>query len=396
MKEYLVYLSMLLLGFACGIIFSYWINWFKKQTSKEIAADLLDKAQESQRQSIQQNLDFMKASFSNLSSELLNKSTEELIKQTQNLSLSERERFSNDLENKKKLIDSQLENLNKNLNQVNELVRSMEKERGDQLGFMSAQLQQTNEQTSSLIKITANLNETLSNSQIRGQWGERIAEDVLKLAGFIENISYTKQKSLTGGSRPDFTFLLPQDQILNMDVKFPIINYTKYISSQNTDEKIKYKRLFLKDVKARIKELTDRGYISTAENTVDCVLLFIPNEQIFAFIQSENPELLDEAIKSKIICCSPLTLFAVLAVVRQAIENFSIEKTSGEILNHMTTFRKQWNKYLEKFENMGKKLTDAQKEYESLASTRTRLLDRSLEKIDKLSSNQPLCLIEED
>jgi len=52
-----------------------------------------------------------------------------------------------------------------------------------------------------------------------------MAEDVLQLAGFVENVNYVKQKTLAAGSRPDFTFLLPRKLTLNMDVKFPLDNY---------------------------------------------------------------------------------------------------------------------------------------------------------------------------
>ena len=44
-----------------------------------------------------------------------------------------------------------------------------------------------------LSRRTENLNEVLSNSQKRGQWGERLAEDMLRAAGFIDGVNYTKQ-----------------------------------------------------------------------------------------------------------------------------------------------------------------------------------------------------------
>ena len=58
---------------------------------------------------------------------------------------------------------------------------------------------------------TQGLREALSSTKARGQWGERMAEDVLQLAGFVEGIQYRKQVSVDGGSGiPDFTFLLPR------------------------------------------------------------------------------------------------------------------------------------------------------------------------------------------
>ena len=61
---------------------------------------------------------------------------------------------------------------------------------------------------------------------MRGQWGERMAEDVLRLAGFVENVNYRKQVQIEGGTgRPDYTFELPKGHVLYMDVKFPLAAY---------------------------------------------------------------------------------------------------------------------------------------------------------------------------
>ena len=49
-----------------------------------------------------------------------------------------------------------------------------------------------------------------------------MAEDVLRLAGFVEHINYEKQTAVEGGrSIPDFTFKLPKDHVLYMDVEVP-------------------------------------------------------------------------------------------------------------------------------------------------------------------------------
>ncbi len=87
-----------------------------------------------------------------------------------------------------------------------------------------------------------------------------------------------------------------------------------------------HKTQFLRDVRTRIKEVTTRDYINPEDNTLDYVLVFIPNEQVYAFINQNDPEIMDEALKSKVILCSPFTLFAILAVIRQSIDNFSMDK----------------------------------------------------------------------
>ncbi len=52
------------------------------------------------------------------------------------------------------------------------------------------------EQTASLTSTAGSLWEALVNSRVRGQWGERMAEDVLRLIGFVEGVNYQKQRTI--------------------------------------------------------------------------------------------------------------------------------------------------------------------------------------------------------
>jgi DNA recombination protein RmuC len=94
--------------------------------------------------------------------------------------------------------------------------------------------------------------------------------------------------------------------------------------------------------------------------------------------------LLEVALKQKVVLCSPITLFAVLAVVRQAVSNFQLEKTASELLQLMGEFYKQWDLYKSQFDKMGKRLEDLQKEFQILTTTRQNMLERPLVKISDL------------
>lgn len=204
-------------------------------------------------------------------------------------------------------------------------------------------------------------------------------------------MNYVKQKTIEGpGSRPDFTFILPGRLKLNMDVKFPIDNYVKFLETSVESDKERFRNSFLRDVKTRMKEVTTREYINPEQNTVDYVLLFIPNEQIYSFIHEQDSSILDSGLKNKVIFCSPLNLFAVLAVIRQAVDNFALEKTSNEILSLLGSFKKQWDEFVKKLDVLGKRIEDTQKEYEILTTTRRRQLERPLNRIDDLRTQRGL------
>lgn len=310
---------------------------------------------------------------------------------------SERELSIKELDNKKGLIDQQLERMGSELEGVSELVKKLEKDREQKFGELTSQLKTAGEQTQALAQTTDSLRQALASTKARGQWGERMAEDVLRLAGFVENINYQKQKAIEGpGSRPDFTFLLPRKLKMNMDVKFPLDNYVKFLEVDSAQEKTKLRNDFLRDVRSRIKEVTTREYINPEQNTVDYVLLFIPNEQIYAFIHEQDSSILDEGIKNKVVFCSPITLFAVLAIIRQAVDNFALEKTSNEVLSLLAVFKKQWKQFSDKLQVLGKRIEDTQKEYEALTTTRKRQLEKPLNKIEELKTQHKLALTPQD
>ena len=53
---------------------------------------------------------------------------------------------------------------------------------------------------------TGNLKALLSGGKKRGEWGERVADDILTLAGFKENVNYFRHQQTQDGKKPDFTF----------------------------------------------------------------------------------------------------------------------------------------------------------------------------------------------
>jgi DNA recombination protein RmuC len=238
-------------------------------------------------------------------------------------------------------------------------------------GELRQQLLTTNQQTASLTETAGALREVLASPKARGQWGERMAEDVLRVAGLVEGVSYVKQRATRHGTIPDVTFLLPGGQVLHMDVKFPVTN-------------VDDPERFLKDVRARVREVTGRGYVDPAGGTLDYVLLFVPNESLYAAIHKYDAALIDEALGHKVVLCSPLTLFAVLAVVRRAADVAALERTSGEVLDVLGTFTQEWDRFCDALDKMGRTVDAVERAYGDLAGTRRRALERPLTRIDEL------------
>jgi len=247
-----------------------------------------------------------------------------------------------------------------------------------------------NEAVTALAQQTSNLNNVLSSSQARGQWGERMAEDLLKAAGLIEGINYEKQDTISGGGRPDYTFLMPPDRVLYMDVKFPMDSYTKFVSATDSGVMASLKADFMKAVRDRVKELERRDYVvSTTQQSLDYVLLFVPNESITGFIHEADPSLIDWALERKVVLCSPLTLYAFLVVVRQATESFHTEETAAQIMQMMGKFRKQWESYVKSLDKVKRNFDNMQEELDDLTvGKRFKGLNRETKKMEELRKRQ--------
>ncbi len=291
---------------------------------------------------------------------------------------------------KKDVIDTRLDEVRSEVRAELQRLGAMVSELGtasaQRFGQVDESLRAHAEITAALSTTTGALREALANPQVRGQWGERMAEDVLRLSGFTEGVNYRKQVQVAGGNgRPDYTFDLPKGHVLYMDVKFPLASYLRYLEVATDAERQAHLKRFLADVRLRVKELAKREYARDGDHpAVDYVLLFLPNEQLTGFIHEHDPGLLDEAMSQRVVMCSPLTLFAFLGVIRQAFDNFMIEQTSDEILQLIGKFGQQWQKYTESAAKVKDRLDSVQREFDQLVGTRRRALERPLQQLEDL------------
>jgi len=356
----------------------------RRRGKEEKSRRLVEEAQRQHAAELSQVLEQVKTAFAALSRDALSHNSDDFLKlaktQFGQLSLD----GAKTLDEKKKLIDVQLDEIGQKLRDMSTALQSVEQRHVEQYGSMKSQVEQAMQATLRLDKTAADLRAALSNPQRRGQWGERMAEDVLRLAGLKEGFSYLKQTQIGDGTRPDYTFLLPDHRCIHMDVKFPLARFLDMTATDDPARRDALSQQFIRDARSRIKEVTTRDYIDPASGTVDYVLVFIPNEHVYHFIHEHDPSLLDDALRNKVVLCSPVTLYAILAVIRQAIDNFHLERGARQILTLLDEFKKQWGKYVESMDKLGERLDAAVKTFEELKGARTRQLERQLDKIDGL------------
>ena len=295
---------------------------------------------------------------------------------------------SEQIGNKSDLIDQRLSSV---AEQVTKKMTEIDRALGDLRESTSKQYGTVEQAVAALSQRTDKLNDVLSSSQARGQWGERLAEDMLRAAGFVEGINYSTQSMIDGGGRPDYRFDIPPDRVLFMDVKFPLDKYAEFVSAPTDQLKNVGKEAFIRAVKDRVVELAKREYVDkSADNTVDYVLMFIPNESISGFVHEADPTLIDFALDRKVVLCSPLTLYAFLAVIRQATDAFHTERTAAEIMQLVNLFQRQWDDYTKAVDKVEKSFRTLESDLSSINTDGTRFnkLNAQVKKIEKLRKRQ--------
>ncbi len=288
------------------------------------------------------------------------------------------------LDSRKALIDQALQAVKERLEQVRQVLQQTEASRRQEFGQLTSSV-------SSLATTTGELHRMLASTQRRGAWGERMAQDVLQLAGMQEGVNYVAQSSADAESgRPDFTFNLPNGLKVNMDVKFPLERYKSYLDAETDPQRAEELAQLVAAVRNHMRTVAGRGYIDPKAPTVNYVILFIPSEQIYSLVLAASGDLIDEALAKRVVLASPLTLYAMLSVIRQAAENANILKTADEVTDLLAEFNRQWQRYCEEMDKLGQRIDQAAEQFRTVRGTRSNMLQRPLDKIEDLRAARGL------
>lgn len=331
----------------------------------------------------------------------LNESFPQIIDQVINVAnqklVAEKENIKIDMENKRDEISRLIKNIQEELRLSQNKLELVEKERIGSFATLKQQLEEQKVLTENLKVTTDNLRKVLSNNSMRGQFGEQVAEELLKMSGFVKGVDYDFNKEQKESeTRPDFTIYMPDGTKINVDAKFPYSNLQKSTETEDKEEKDRYIKLFEQDVKQKIKQVTSRDYINPDSNTVDFVILFIPNEMIFSFIYDKLNDVWKDAMNKKVILTGPFSFTALLRLVKQSYDNFRVQKNIQAIVGHVRKLEDEYVKFIDEFDKVGERIVALNKQYTLVKTTRINQMNRVMEKIqiDDTEEKEPPKLIE--
>jgi DNA recombination protein RmuC len=323
---------------------------------------------------------------------LLKETTDQVMVLAEQKLGAEKNEIKIDLKNEKEIVEKIAKTIREDLEKTKDKLEAAERERVGSFRELRQAVEDQVKVTSELSTTTESLRRVLSNNQMRGQFGEQVAENLLKMTGFVRGIDYDFNKEQKSGSRPDFTIYLPDKTKINCDAKFPYQSLQKMTETENQAARNELEKIFKNDIREKIKQVTGRDYINAEDSTVDFVIMFIPNEMIFSYIYEKMNDVWLEAMKQKVVMAGPFSFTAILRMVRQAYDNFKYQKNVQKIIGHIKTFEVEFQKYNEEFLKIGERIESLTRQYQTVNSTRTNQLTKSIDRIrlEENSSSKPL------
>jgi DNA recombination protein RmuC len=265
-------------------------------------------------------------------------------------------------------IDTLLNPLNKNLSNLESHVKDLEARREKAYGSLSQQLKQLSEMHGALHDTTTTLAQALRSPTVRGRWGELQLRRVVELSGMAGHVDFDEQ---TGGDvgRPDMIVHLPNRGILPIDSKVPLESYLDAMEKSDPEQRSAKLANHAKAMRARVRDLGLKAYWDQFEQSPDFVVMFVPNESCLGAAFEKDPELLEFAIRNKVLVSSPVNLLALLRTVAYGWQQHQVTENALKIAREGKELHKRVTTFADYFSNLGQALKRSVDQYNAAVSS---------------------------
>ena len=290
--------------------------------------------------------------------------------------------------------------LSESLNNLDkELFRGMEKV-GEKISLLKNDYTNSTKIFDEANQINGQLASVLSNNTARGVIGEKIAENLLDNLGMIQEVDYKLHVKI-GKDIPDIIINLPNEQILCIDVKFPMENFRQMHDSQEKGNKIeaeKYQSNFIKDIKNHIDTVSKRDYTNPDYGCYHRATIFIPNEQILHFMIEQKIKdgdriynVLEYANKKNIDFSSPVLFVTHINQIKSLHKDLNQLQNMESIKKAFESVELEFNNFFKGpkgFIKLGESIEKTHERFNELNTTRAKKLRKSFESSRELPSNE--------
>ncbi|MDE2197000.1 MAG: DNA recombination protein RmuC [Gammaproteobacteria bacterium] len=304
--------------------------------------------------------------FKALASDVLRSNNQAFIDlATQNLGKFQAE-ARGELEKRQQVFAELVKPINETLKKTGEQMREIEKERKESFGSIANHLQLMAQGQQQLETETRNLVNALRRPEVRGRWGELTLRRLAEIAGMVDRCDFYEQESRSGEDgalRPDMVVRLPDERELVVDAKTPLDSYLAAIEAHNEEQRIAHLVQHARKVRERIRELASKRYWDQFEHSPDFVILFIPGDQFLSAALDREPNLIEEALRQRVMLATPTSFVALLKAVAYGWRQVALAENAQQIRVLAETLHQRLATFAEHLERLGGTLDKSVKSF---------------------------------
>ena len=233
------------------------------------------------------------------------------------------------------------------------------------------------------------LSNVLKSPKLRGGLGEQFLYEILD--NFLPKDLYKVQYKFKDGNVCD-AVVFTDKGIIPIDSKFPMENFKAMLTAQTQDERDKFKKVFVNDVKKRVDEISSK-YLLPAEKTTDQAIMYIPSENVYYELIVNTPEIEDYCKKKNVIMTSPNTLSYFLKVLLVAYQQQELQKHAGEILQALGGIKVEAEKFNDELGVLERHVSNSYKSMDTVKNKFGKLFGR-IENVSSIEGPEQPKLLE--
>ncbi|WP_367363091.1 DNA recombination protein RmuC [Mesotoga sp.] len=337
----------------------------------------------------------LEATFKAISSDVLNSSTENFIRQANDKFSGLLKLQKEDWGSQKKDFESLVSPVRDNLEKLEKNVKELESKREGAYKALEEQLKMLSEANTDLRQGVTDLKSALRNRSTRGRWGEIELRRIVELSGMTEHVDFEEQESIDNG-RPDMIVKLPNEAFIPVDAKVPLDSYLTALEEEDESLRKRLMGSYAKNVRDTVNRLAGKKYSEAFSRTADFVVMFVPLESAINAAFLADPDLFEYAVSKKVLIASPVNLVALLKSVAYGWQQYSLTENAERLVQASKELYERFGVFFSHYNRLQGHLKNAVRAYnDGVGSFESRLLPKVRE-IEALAEvNEKLREIEE-
>ncbi|MBA9002814.1 DNA recombination protein RmuC [Thermomonospora cellulosilytica] len=220
------------------------------------------------------------------------------------------------------------------LDKLQEQLRQLQTQRAEADGRLTQHIALLAEATAKGHEQTRTLVDALRKPQVRGSWGEMHLKRAVELAGMSEHCDFNTQVTTEGEDgrlRPDMVVHLADGKHVVIDAKVSLAAFMAAIEATEDDERERWWAEHAQQLRKHVDALAAKEYHGQVGGSPEFVLMYLPGESLLQPALERDPQLLEYAMRKRVIIAGPTNLMLMLRTIAFAWTQAALQENMLQV-----------------------------------------------------------------